>query len=136
MNKSTRFKVNKLIRDKIPEILLQEGSYKIMAHTMNDGEFLLNLKKKLLEESQEVCEASIRAELIEELADVSEVIRSLCTSSGFTLEDVEMARLKKREQKGGFEKRIYQTAFEMDESHPMYSYFRSRPDKYPEDKNK
>jgi len=33
--------------------------------------------------------------------------------------------------KGGFDKRIYQTAFDMTEQHPAYHIFKTQPDKYP-----
>ncbi len=133
MKKCTRFKVNKLIRDKIPDLLENQGNYKIFAHTMDDAAFLVSLKKKLLEESQEVVEAQTREELVEEIADVMEVINNLCKMNEITLKEVESVRLKKIEDKGGFEKRIYQTAFDMNEDHRLYKHFRSRPDKYPED---
>ena len=43
---------------------------------------------------------------IEELADLMEVIYAAALARGYSLEDLEMVREKKVQERGGFEKRI------------------------------
>lgn len=90
---------NKLVRDKIPEILDAKGvSYEKRIAT--DDEYRFELIKKLQEEAEEFVVDSTA----EELADVIEVIEALKKLSEFS--DVETVRLEKREERGGFDKRI------------------------------
>ncbi len=90
---------NKLVRDKIPEILDAKGiAYK--ARTASPEEFKEELIKKLGEEVKEFSQNSS----VEELADVLEVIESPKTLSEYG--GVEKTRLQKREERGGFDKRI------------------------------
>lgn len=133
MQKYARFRVNKLIRDNIPDILSQDAGYKIDMHHMDDAEFIKCLKDKLIEEAQEVKETQSKNDFVEEMGDVLEVFYALCQSNNVTLDEVEQVRKQKRVVKGGFDKRIYQTAFEMAEIHPKYHIFKNQPDKYPED---
>ena len=94
---------NKLIRDKIPEIItLKEGmicDYKIL----NDEEYLQELDKKIFEEAQEFVEDHS----IEELADLMEVIYNVMEARNISMEDVEKARKLKNEEKGLFKNKIY-----------------------------
>ena len=90
---------NKLVRDKIPEILDEKGiSYekRIASHE----EYKVELIKKLGEEVQEFSQAGD----LEELADVIEVVEALKKLPEYA--DVEMVRQKKRKNRGGFEGKI------------------------------
>jgi len=126
-----KFLQNKLWRDKMPEIKRAAGS---IVHTqeLDDAEYALQLRIKLTEETAEVCVAQSKRELIEELADVLEVIDALCAMHKIAPEDVQEAQIKKREEKGGFYGRAFVTIAE----HPAGSggelYCRAQPDKYPE----
>ena len=60
---------NKLVRDKIPEIINSDNGVAI-TRTLHDVEYLNELNKKLQEEVKEYLEA----DNIEELADIVEVI--------------------------------------------------------------
>lgn len=44
---------------------------------------------------------------MEELADIAEVLRALALAIGSTPEAVELARVQKAEERGGFEGRIF-----------------------------
>ena len=68
-----RFRVQKLIRDRLPAIMRAQG-LKVFDRRLNDAEFVAALKDKLLEEAQEVGAATNETDLIDELADVMEVI--------------------------------------------------------------
>jgi predicted house-cleaning noncanonical NTP pyrophosphatase (MazG superfamily) len=90
---------NKLVRDKIPDILDQKA-VPYEKRIASDEEYKQELIKKLREEIEEFQEAGD----IEELADVLEVIRALEKLPEY--QHVEEIRKKKAEEKGAFEKRI------------------------------
>lgn len=90
---------NKLVRDKIPEIL-DKKSISYEKRIASTEEYKTELIKKLGEEIVEFSEAGDP----EELADVIEVIESLRKLSEY--KDVEIIRLQKREEKGGFDERV------------------------------
>lgn len=97
--------MGKLVRDRIPEIMRAKGlepDIRVMA----EEEYLAGLLDKLLEEASELKDASPEQRL-EEAADVYEVLRGLGSVLGFSMDDVEKAAAAKREERGGFEQRIW-----------------------------
>lgn len=96
---------NKLVRDKIPEIIEGKNESPV-TRILNDDEYKLELEKKLYEEYKEVIESSGEDRLFE-LADMIEVIKSLALLSGKTLEDIIELANGKRNKRGGFEKKIF-----------------------------
>lgn len=125
-----RFKVEKLIRDLLPRMMREEG-IKVYEHSLDDKAFEHELRLKLIEEAHEVFNASGEKELIEELADVMEVIQTLAQYRGVPMEDIEQKRQEKREKRGGFDKRFYNPYVEIDENNPAISYYVERPEQYP-----
>ena len=96
---------NKLVRDKIPEIIKSKGENPI-TRILNDEEYKLELEKKLLEEYNEVLESS-GPNRIEELGDMLEVISSLAKLEGESLDKVIEVSYQKSKKRGGFDKKIY-----------------------------
>ncbi len=94
-------KHNKLVRDKIPEIIKQKGNVPI-THIAGDEEYWEKLKKKLREEVNEFLKESSK----EELADILEVVYAICDFMNVDREELESLRKKKAEQRGGFRDRI------------------------------
>lgn len=94
-------KYNKLIRDKIPEIIKQDRSVPI-THIANDQEYWSKLKEKLKEEVDEF----LRNSTEEELADVLEVINAICDFKKIDRQKLELLRKNKAKERGGFKKRI------------------------------
>lgn len=93
---------NKLVRDKIPEIIKKNGSE--CAFRVLDGEeYLTMLEKKLYEELSEY--SSDKS--IYELADMLEVIYAICREQGYSESELESIRIKKAEERGGFEDKIF-----------------------------
>lgn len=94
-------KYNKLIRDKIPEIIEDSGK------TCE----IVFLSK---EEFQEMVDAKLDEELaeyhkdqnIEELADLLEVLYAAAEARGYSLDELEAVRVKKAEERGVFKRRI------------------------------
>ena len=98
---------------------------------MDEHEFKNRIVDKLVEEAAEVRSARTRAELIEELADLHEVLLVLMATHDLSCDEIERRRLDKRAQYGGFDGRIYNEAVETIEGNPAAAYYLARPDKYP-----
>ena len=96
---------NKLVRDRIPEIIESNGDV-CETRILNENGFQIELKKKLVEESNEVLN-SPSEKLSDELADVLEIVNTLANSNGLSLEKIEEIRKSKREKKGGFDKKVF-----------------------------
>ena len=96
----------KLVRDKIPEFMKEQGMSP-QTRVLEIGEFQEALKEKLLEEALEVKEATSLEALTEELADCLEVLEALARSHGILLSQVHAFRQKKLQSKGGFGTRTY-----------------------------
>jgi len=95
----------KLIRDNIPEIIKSKGGeYKI--RKLQKREFEKELRKKLLEESKELSKASLK-DLVNELSDVLEMIKSIASYYKIDFKKVEKYQIKKRRERGGFKKRLF-----------------------------
>ncbi|MDD6878696.1 MAG: nucleoside triphosphate pyrophosphohydrolase [bacterium] len=97
---------NKLVRDKIPNIIMNNGEVPITKILSNE-EYKKELYSKLLEESEEVISAEKEDNIIEELADVLEVIKAIAELNEKTLADVNKACNEKRLNKGGFKSRVF-----------------------------
>ncbi len=93
---------NKLVRDKIPEIIERGGATPV-TRILNDGEYLTELDRKLSEEVSEYLESGS----LEELADVSEVLAAILCAHGYTADELLRAMNEKRAERGGFAERIY-----------------------------
>ena len=92
---------NKLVRDKIPEIIEASGK-KCDTAVLADKDFLYMLDKKLGEEVKEYQESHE----VEELADVLEVIYAIAETKGVSKKQLEDIRAAKAEKRGAFEKKI------------------------------
>ena len=90
---------NKLVRDKIPDIIYRTGA-KAKVHIANEIEYSDSLKQKLQEEVAEFLEDPC----VQELADIQEVILSIATLNGWD-ELLEEERIAKSINRGGFSKR-------------------------------
>jgi predicted house-cleaning noncanonical NTP pyrophosphatase (MazG superfamily) len=95
----------KLVRDRIPEIIERKGGEAVTS-ILSDGEFSAELEKKLLEEVTEFQ----NDKTIEELADIVEVIHAIAKTMGKSFSDIENLRIKKRRERGGFDKKIFLAA--------------------------
>ena len=95
-------KYNKLVRDRIPEIIEASGKT-CVTEILSDEEYLRMVDAKLDEELAEYH----KDQNIEELADLLEVIRAAAIARGYTLEELESVRAEKAEKRGGFEKKIF-----------------------------
>lgn len=130
-----KFICNKLARDNTIEGMAKDAiqaSYKLLQHK----ELLEALRKKLLEEAREVTEATKRTEVINELADVFEVIDALQGMYRITNAEVSAAKETIYRKRGGFKKAIFLKTIEMSESNPYVKHFRASPSRYLEVRSK
>lgn len=97
---------NKLIRDIIPSIIEKDNKSCVVS-ILDDEQFYLELKKKLIEEATEVLAAKTREELIGEIADMYEIIDKL--KEIYSIDDVEVSKVQKikAEKNGKFEKKLF-----------------------------
>jgi predicted house-cleaning noncanonical NTP pyrophosphatase (MazG superfamily) len=96
---------NKIVRDQIPEQISKHGERTALA-TISKSEARPALAVKLLEELFELLRAQTPAEVTAELADVLEVVRSLCAATGVNWEEVETFASAKRASRGSFERNV------------------------------
>ena len=92
---------NKLVRDRIPEIIERSGRTCTVA-ALNETDYLNMLDAKLNEELAEYQESKS----MEELADLLEVIRAVAAARGSSIDEVEQIRKEKAAERGSFEKRL------------------------------
>ncbi len=95
---------NKLVRDKIPDLIRQSGN-QCEISTLEDAEYINALRQKLVEEAQEAATTSPE-ELAQELADVMEVIDAIEAATGIEKETVLAIQKQKRKERGGFDNKI------------------------------
>lgn len=93
---------NKLVRDKIPEIIEDDGKT-CKTRILSDEEYIAALEAKL---NEEVAEYQADKNL-EEMADMLEVLQAICLARGYSLEELEVMRLKKAVERGGFSEKIF-----------------------------
>lgn len=93
---------NKLVRDKIPEIIRTSGKG-CKIRELNNDEYLIELNKKLQEELNEYYESGS----VEELADIAEIIYAIAKHKGVSREGFEKVRREKAEERGGFDRKLF-----------------------------
>ena len=102
-----RKEYNKLVRDRIPEIIRESGR-ECAVEVMSDSEYREALWQKLVEEAAEGRDASreIPEGIVTELADLYEVIDAIMVAHGIQQETVLEEQERKRLKRGGFEARL------------------------------
>ena len=94
--------MGKLVRDRIPEIISNDGKKPIIEILSNE-EYLKELDKKL---NEEVAEYQADKS-IEEMADILEVLYAECEARGHSVEELLLVKEFKREKRGGFKDKIF-----------------------------
>ena len=95
-------KFEKLVRNRIVESIKNQGDEPVY-RVLDDNEYEMLLERKLDEEVSEYHQDKT----LEELADIMEVVVSLCAAKGYTTKDLIEIYQKKHEEKGGFSDKIY-----------------------------
>jgi predicted house-cleaning noncanonical NTP pyrophosphatase (MazG superfamily) len=123
------FICNKLARDKTIETM-QHDKIQTKYHILNPEELRIALPQKLLEEATEVANATYRAEIIAELADIFDVIDGLKKTHAITAQEIADFQAKKRNKRGGFERGVFLESITLAEESPWVKHFRASPDRY------
>ena len=97
---------NKLVRDRIPEVIERTGK-SFNTRILSQEEYIKELKKKSYEELEEYMSAETNEEALEELADLLEILHAFAAVHGSSIHEVEEIRKKKAEKRGGFQERIF-----------------------------
>lgn len=93
-------KYNKLVRDKIPEIIENSGR-KAVVEKVSEEAYILLLHKKLEEE----CKEYIENKDVKELVDLVEVIRAILEYNSVPVKEFEKMRIEKAVNRGTFKER-------------------------------
>lgn len=102
--------MGKLIRDQVPDLVRAAGG-EISTVELTGAELLTALRAKVLEEAGEVAEATTRDALVEELADLREVLDRLAALEGIGDDEVRDRADAKRRTHGGFEHGLFTTSY-------------------------
>ncbi len=91
----------KLIRDKIPEIIRQNGENPVIRKA-EESEYYELLSKKLLEEAKEFA----FDKNTEELVDILEVVYAIAKLNNITPDELDEKRKAKAKERGNFDERF------------------------------
>ena len=92
---------NKLVRDRIPEIIMESGA-ECKTEILSDERYVEMIDAKLDEELAEYH----KDKSLEELADLIEVIYAAALARGYTVDELEAVRAKKASERGAFTKKL------------------------------
>ena len=96
-----KFKLPKLVRDKIPEIIQSKGK-SCLYHIADKDEYLIRLKEKLHEEATEFTQQPC----LEEAADVIAVFVTLLEAYDLDLVEAVLYAVAKEKERGAFIQKI------------------------------
>jgi predicted house-cleaning noncanonical NTP pyrophosphatase (MazG superfamily) len=96
---------DKLVRDQIPASILEKGEF-VTVDELAPEELAAALIGKLFEEAEEFLAAKTPEEMLEELADLFEIVRALADASRLSVGEVIGRADAKRKRRGGFEQGV------------------------------
>jgi len=99
----------KLVRDKIP-IKIKRNDETVVTTNVTPNELIYLLKEKAVEEAYEFYWSKQNDNMIEELADILEVIKGSCKAFGINFNEIETISDRKKEARGGFDEGVYLVA--------------------------
>ncbi|MBJ7960557.1 nucleoside triphosphate pyrophosphohydrolase [Bacillus cereus group sp. N28] len=97
---------NKLIRNKIPQIIKANGKTPT-TRILPEDEYIKEICNKTEEELNEYLEATTKEHKLEELSELLELINALAEHEGTTLEEINSICKKKAKERGGFSDRVF-----------------------------
>ena len=125
-----KFRFNKLVRDNI-KTMLESNGCNVYAKELSDEDYIQALHDKLYEEVEELCEAESKEDVVKEIADIFQVLETICAMADISPEEILETQQKKIEKNGGFQEGIFIDYIEFPEGHKYTEYYESQPDKYP-----
>lgn len=107
MAKIYKFKYAKLVRDKIPELIKKDGAKLIKTKILNQKDYLSELKRKLIEEAEELLAADKREEILGELGDMQEILDSILAVLHYKSKDLKKRKVKRIKLMALLRKNLY-----------------------------
>lgn len=101
--------MDKLVRDKIPQLIRDSGKTPVY-ETLEGEELQFTTINKINEEVLELSKAFTskdRAAILEELADVEEIVDAFRHAMGITVDELLEARVEKIKKRGAFNRGYY-----------------------------
>jgi predicted house-cleaning noncanonical NTP pyrophosphatase (MazG superfamily) len=120
-----KFRVEKLVRDKILDNICKNKLAKVDYKRLNDEEFLIELKKKFYEELEEF-DLSDSENFKNELADLQLIVDYFLKTLNVTKKELNSISKKKNKKVGVFDKKIFLKTVELDESDEWIPYYEKR----------
>lgn len=126
-----KFKTDILVRNNRIQQMQDQGvvvNYQIL----DDKQYICELKRKIVEEANEVAVADTIEELSSEIGDVLEVIDHLIDVYKLDIDNIQKLKVDKQKRIGKFDKRYKTNFVEIDENNEAINYYLKKKDKYPE----
>ena len=126
-----KFKTDILVRNNRIQQMQDQGivvNYQIL----DDERYICELKRKIVEEANEVAVADTIEELSSEIGDVLEVIDHLIDVCKLDIDNIQKLKTDKQKRIGKFDKRYKTNFVEIDEDNEAINYYLKKKDKYPE----
>lgn len=126
-----KFKTDILVRNNRIQQMQDQGivvNYQIL----DDRQYICELKRKIVEEANEVAVADTIEELSSEIGDVLEVIDHLIDVYKLDIDNIQKLKIDKQNRIGKFDKRYKTNFVEIDENNEAINYYLKKKDKYPE----
>ena len=98
--------MGKLVRDNIPKIIRKDGG-RPRTRILSAAKYKRALLDKLVEEAEELRTAKRESDQILEMADILEVVKAIHHEFRWPHHYTEEMRSRRKQQRGGFTKRIY-----------------------------
>lgn len=126
-----KFYLNKLVRDKLRGEYERIGQ-KAVCRVLAPPDHKRELVNKIIEEAREIQIDSEASEIINEIADIQQVIEDLMILFDVTKEQVSVAKQNKYDKKGGFSAGHFVETLELADGDEWVDYYRKRPEVFPE----
>jgi len=120
-----RFRVEKLIRDKILGNILANELNKVDYQILDKKNFLVNLKKKFFEELEEL-DLNNKEDAIKELVDLQLIIDTCLKALKIDKKEFRKVFDKKNQDLGKFDKKIYMKIVDLDEDDEWFDYYKKK----------
>lgn len=117
-----KFKVEKLIRDKILNNILSNKLNKVDYKILDKKDFLVSLKNKFIEEIEEL-NLNDKEDAVKELADLQLIIDTCLKTLGVNKKEFREIGKNKNNKVGKFNKKIYVKTVELDEKDEWFDYY-------------
>ena len=98
--------MGKLVRDKIPEIMVKANK-EPKTRVLKGDEYRRELYRKVGEELREYRQAETTKDKAEEMGDIFTVLKALCELDDVFIDDVMRKAEKKNLERGEFKEKIY-----------------------------